>query len=162
MELFDIGTYLQTQLFGSRAEFENHPLFRRNPALLGRLVSKLTYAVRDAASRYMTVDLDRTGNDGFNIVVYTDDHLFHLVYDPAVDHITTSIVPRSSIRRINLLAAPNFMGGETPGTFEGLVDVEVYYDGLTVRLPGDNHTTADNRAAFDQFLVTLMRDLAHR
>jgi hypothetical protein len=163
MHLFDIATNLRTQLFGSREDFENHALFLRNPSLLGRLISKLTYAVRDAAPRFMAVDLARGGiHESFDIVVYTDDHVIQLVYDPTVDHITTSIVSRKSIRRIDLLAAPNFMGGDVPGTYRGGVAVQVFYNEITVRLPGDNHVTEQNREALDSFIVSLMRDLANR
>lgn len=163
MELFDLGKALRAQLFGSREEFEDFPLFKERPHLLGRLVSKLTYCVRDAPPRYMAVDLSSSANDDtFRIAVYTDDHLFHLVYDPTVDQIVTSIVDRTSIRRIDVLSAPNFMDGTTPGSYTGAVDLAVFYEEFTVRLPGDNRATDRNREALDQFLVSLLRDLAHK
>jgi hypothetical protein len=161
MEMFDIGTSLRAQLFGSRDDFESHPLFVKNPTLLSRLVSKLTYCVRDAPPRYIAVDLSRgVEDDSFEIAAYTDDHLVHLVYDPTIDQIVTSIVDRRSIKRIDLLSAPNFMGGDVPGTYEGSVNVQVFYEEITVHLPGDNQVTEQNRAALDVFLLSLMRDQA--
>ena len=162
MELFDIAKQLRSQLFGARDEFEDSEPFRTNPRLLDRLVSKLTYCVRDAAPRYMAVDLTASASDeSFRIAVYTDDHLFHLVYDPAVDHIVTSIVDRSSIRRIDVLSAPNIVDADDDG-ISGQVELAVFYEDITVRLPGDNRTSDRNRDSLDSFMVSLLRDLAHK
>lgn len=161
MELFDLGTALQTQLYGSRESLDDHPAFQDHPLLLSRLISKLTYCVRDAVPRYMSVDM--SSSDGsFTIAVYTDDHLFYLAYDPTVDHITTSVVSRRSIRLLEVLSAPNFMAGDVPGTFLGSVSLEVSYETLKVRLPGDNHASEKNRQELDSFLTSLLRDLAQR
>lgn len=163
MELFDIATTLRDQLFGARDEFEQSPPFRDNPQLLSRLVSKLTYCVREASPRYMAVDLSTGANDhSFRVAVYTDDHLFHLVYDPAVDHIVTTIVDRRSVRRIDVLSAPNFLDPQPDGAAPGRVDLAVFYEDLMVRLPGDNHASDRNRAALDSFMVSLLRDLVSR
>jgi hypothetical protein len=162
MELVDIGKAIQAQLFGSRADgFDDLPVFKSNPTLLSRLVSKLTYSVRDAPPRYIAVDMSQAADrGGFNIVVYTDDLLFNLTYDPTVDHITTTAVSRASIRSVELLSAPNFMAGEIPGTYQGNVEVLVSYSTISVKLPGDNRASERNRRELDGFLVTLFRDLA--
>jgi hypothetical protein len=163
MELFDLATTLRQQLFDSRDDFGKYPPFEKDPALVDRLISKLTYVVRDAAPRYMAVDLSSAtpGEDSFRITVYTDDHLFHLVYDPAVDHIVTTVVARSTLRHIELLSAPNFMKGEARGEFKGDVEVEAFYDQFIVRLPGDSGATVSNKAKLDSFIVSLLRDLTH-
>ncbi|MCU1636927.1 MAG: hypothetical protein JWQ68_2166 [Cryobacterium sp.] len=162
MELVDIGNALQAQLFGSREdEFDELPVFKKNPTLLSRLVSKLTYSVRDAAPRYIAVDMSHVANQGgFDIAVYTDDLIFFLTYDPTVDHITTTAVSRSSIRSVELLSAPNFMAGVVPGTYQGSVQVLVSYENLNVKLPGDNRASERNHRELDTFLASLFRDLA--
>jgi hypothetical protein len=161
MELADIGKALQVQLFGTRDELKELPVFKENPSLLSRLVSKLTYSVRDAPPRYIAVDMSHVADQGgFDIAVFTDDLLFFLTYDPAVDHITTTAVSRASIKSVELLSAPNFMAGDVPGTYQGNVEVLALYDSLSVRLPGDNHASERNRRELDSFLVSLFRDLA--
>jgi hypothetical protein len=162
MELVDIGKALQTQLFGSREdELDELPVFKANPTLLSRLVSKLTYSVRDAPVRYIAVDMSHVADQGgFDIAVYTDDLVFVLTYDPSVDHITTTAVGRASVKTVELLSAPNFMAGDVPGTYQGTVQVLVTYDALSVRLPGDNRASERNRRELDAFLVSLFRDLA--
>ena len=160
MELFDLGKALEAQLYGSRQELEGHPFFAEHPLLLSRLVSKLTYCVRDAPPRYIAVDMSKATDQGsFNIALYTDDHLFHLVYDPTVDHIITTIVGRASLARIEVLSAPNFMAGDTPGTYDGTVRVLATYTEIQVQLPGDNQATEKNREQLDLFLPTLFKDL---
>lgn len=161
MELVDIGKALQAQLFGSREDLADLPVFTDNPTLLSRLVSKLTYSVRDAPPRYIAVDMSQVQTlGGFDVAVFTDDLLFHLTYDPAVDHITTTAVGRSTIRSIELLSAPNFMAGDVPGTYQGHVEVQASYEALTVKLPGDNQASERNRRELDTFLVSLFRDLS--
>ena len=162
MELIDIGNALQAQLFGTRDdELDELPVFKNNPTLLSRLVSKLTYSVRDAAPRYIAVDMSHVDDQGgFDIAVYTDELLFFLTYDPSVDHITTTAVSRSSIRSVELLSAPNFMAGDVPGTFQGNVEVMVSYETLSVKLPGDNRASQSNRQQLDTFLVSLFKDLS--
>ncbi|MCU1478575.1 MAG: hypothetical protein JWQ64_3268 [Subtercola sp.] len=162
MELIDIGNALQAQLFGSRDDdFDELPVFKSNPTLLSRLVSKLTYSVRDAPPRYIAVDMSHVADQGgFDIAVYTDDLVFHLTYDPMVDHITTTAVSRGSIKSVELLSAPNFMAGTVPGTYQGSVEVMVSYETLNVKLPGDNRASERNRRELDAFLVSLFRDLA--
>lgn len=163
MELVDIGIALQAQLFGTREDdLDELPVFRNNPTLLSRLVSKLTYSVRDAPTRYIAVDMSHAEDQGgFDIAAYTDDLLFFLTYDPSVDHITTTAVSRSSIRSVELLSAPNFMAGDVPGTYQGNVEVMVSYETLSVKLPGDNRTSQRNRRELDTFLVSLFQDLGH-
>ncbi len=164
MELFDIGRALQTQIFGSREEMEEHPLFSEHPQLLNRLVSKLTYCVRDAPPRYMAVDMSgvsgASGEGFFTIAVYTDDHLFHLTYDPTVDHIITSIRDRKSIITLEVLSAPNLMRGDVPGTFDGSLRVAATYNNMKVALPGDNRASVKNRDQLDAFFPTLLKDVA--
>ena len=160
MELFDLGKALEGQLYGSREQLEGHPFFTEHPLLLSRLVSKLTYCVRDAPPRYIAVDMSKATDQGsFNIALYTDDHLFHLVYDPTVDHIVTTIIGRLSLTRVEVLSAPNFMAGDTPGTYSGSVRVLATYHDLQVQLPGDNLATEKNREQLDLFLPTLFKDL---
>ena len=162
MELVDIGIALQAQLFGSREdELGELPVFVNNPMLLSRLVSKLTYSVRDAPPRYIAVDMSHVAEQGgFDIAVYTDDLVFHLTYDPMVDHITTTAVSRASIESVELLSAPNFMASDIPGTFQGNVEVLVSYEKISVKLPGDNRASERNRRELDSFLVSLFHDLA--
>lgn len=161
MELVNIGNALQAQLLASRESFSDLPVFAKNPMLLSRLVSKLTYAIRDAPPRYIAVDMSRAEDQGgFDIALYTDDLVFHLAYDPMVDHITTKAVSRASINAIELLSAPNFMAGDVPGTYRGNVEVLVSYETLNVRLPGDAKASEPNRRELDTFLVSLFRDLA--
>lgn len=160
MELFDLGKALEAQLYGSREQLEGHPFFEEHPLLLSRLVSKLTYCVRDAPPRYIAVDMSKAAEFGsFNIALYTDDHLFHLAYDPTVDHIVTTIVGRQTLNRIEVLSAPNFMAGDTPGTYSGTVRVLASYEDLKVQLPGDNLATEKNRDQLDLFLTTMFKDL---
>jgi hypothetical protein len=162
MELVDIGNALKAQLFGSREDdLDELPVFKNNPTLLTRLVSKLTYSVRDAPPRYIAVDMSHVEEQGgFDIAVYTDDLVFHLTYDPMVDHITTTAVSRTSITSLELLSAPDFMAGEVPGTYHGNVEVMVSYETIKVKLPGDNRASERNRQELDAFLVSLFRDLA--
>jgi hypothetical protein len=162
MELVDIGKALQVQLFGTRDDELNElPVFKNNPTLLSRLVSKLTYSVRDAPLRYIAVDMSHAADlGGFDIAVFTDDLIFFLTYDPTVDHITTTAVSRASIKSVELLSAPNFMAGDVPGTYQGKVEVLVMYDTLSVRLPGDNRASERNRRELDSFLVSLFKDLS--
>ena len=161
VELFDLGKALEAQLYGSRDQLEGHPFFAEHPLLLSRLVSKLTYCVRDAPPRYIAVDMSNVADLGsFNIALYTDDHLFHLAYDPTVDHIVTTIVGRQTITRVEVLSAPNFMAGDTPGTYDGTVKVLATYEELKVQLPGDNQATEKNRDQLDLFLTSLFRDLS--
>ncbi len=161
MELFDLGKALEAQLFGSHESLQRHPFFDTHPGLLSRLVSKLTYCVRDAQVHYIAVDMSHTSVDGaFNIAVYTEHHLFHLSYDPAVDHITTSILARRTVQLVEVLSAPDFMSGDVPGSYEGSVRVAASYPGLKVWLPGDNAATEQNRHQLDDFLPSLMADLA--
>jgi hypothetical protein len=163
MELVDIGKALQTQLFGSRDDdLDDLPIFKKNPTLLSRLVSKLTYSVRDAPLRYIAVDMSHAADQGgFDIAVFTDDLIFFLTYDPSVDHITTTALSRASIKSIELLSAPNFMAGDVPGTYQGNVEVLALYESLSVRLPGDNRASERNRRELDSFLISLFRDLTH-
>jgi hypothetical protein len=161
MELVDIGKAVQAQLFGSREDLDDLSIFKDNPLLLSRLVSKLTYSVRDATPRYIAADMSNVDKLGtFEIAVYTDELLFFLAYDPSVDHVTTTVVSRSSINSIELLSAPNFMAGDIPGTYQGHVEVLVSYETLKVRLPGDNRASERNRQELDTFLATLFRDLS--
>lgn len=163
MELFDLGTALLAQLTGSRRDLREHPVFKDHPLLLSRLVSKLTYCVRDAQPRYVAVDMAGPSPDApFNVALFTDDHVFHLVYDPAVDHITTTVVSRASVRAVELLSAPNFMAGDQPGTYQGALQVQVTYNDIVVRLPGDNLATEANRQRLDDFFPSLLEDLARR
>jgi len=162
MELFDLGRAIEAQLYGSHKDLGRHPFFAAHPDLIGRLVSKLTYCVRDEPVRYMAIDMSQASDDeSFNIAVYTDDHLFYLIYDPAVDHITTSILGRKLIELVEVLSAPNFMVAE-PGRYQGSVTVAASYPGFKVRLPGDNLATDENRLQLDMFLPSLLRDLTHR
>jgi predicted 2-oxoglutarate/Fe(II)-dependent dioxygenase YbiX len=161
MELAELGRTLQNELVGSRADLDQHRVFLDHPLLFSRLVSKLTYCVRDAPLRYVAVNIPET-DEAFQITVYTDDHVFHMSYDPTVDHITTTVVNRSSVRFIELLSAPNFMAGDQPGTYRGGLDVLVTYQDVVVRLPGDNHATDKNREQLDEFWPSLLRDLAQR
>jgi hypothetical protein len=161
MELVDIGKQVQAQLFGSREDLDELPLFKHNPLLLSRLVSKLTYSVREATPRYIAADMSNVEKMGtFEIAVFTDELLFFLSYDPSVDHITTTVVSRLSIESVELLSAPNFMAGDVPGTYRGQVEVLVSYKNLKVRLPGDNRASERNRQELDPFLTTLFRDLS--
>jgi hypothetical protein len=160
VELFDLGKALEAQLYGSREHLQDHPFFAEHPLLLSRLVSKLTYCVRDAPPRYIAVDMSNVADLGsFNIALYTDDHLFHLAYDPTVDHILTTIIGRQTLNRLEVLSAPNFMAGDTPGTYSGSVKVLATYDDLKVQLPGDNLATEKNREQLDLFLTTMFKDL---
>ena len=160
MELYDLGTALKAQLFDSHARFQGNPFFEQHPDLLDRLVSKLTYCVRADPIRYVSVDLSQVElRQTFTISAFTDDHVFHLVYDPAVDHITTSVVGRGSLQLLEVLSAPNFMRGRQPGTFEGSVKVMASYPTFQLSLPGDDDATERNRAEVDAFLPALMRDL---
>ncbi|MCU1441678.1 MAG: hypothetical protein JWP85_2675 [Rhodoglobus sp.] len=161
MELVDIGNTLKAQLFGSHDSLNEGLVFKDNPDLLARLVSKLTYAVRDAPPRYIAVDMSQFEPQGsFDIAVYTDDMLFFLAYDPSVDHITTTAVSRASVQSVELLSAPNFMAGEVPGTYQGSLAVLATYDLLKVKLPGDSRASERNRRELDSFLVSLFRDIA--
>jgi hypothetical protein len=161
MDLADLGRALERELVGSRADIDQHPVFQRHPLLFSRLVSKLTYCVRDAPVRYIAINIPDV-DEAFQITAYTDDHLFHMVYDPTVDHITTTVVSRSSIRFVELLSAPNFMAGDQPGTYQGGLDVSVTYRDVVVRLPGDNHASDSNREQLDAFWPSLLRDLAQQ
>ncbi|MCU1583661.1 MAG: hypothetical protein JWM49_217 [Microbacteriaceae bacterium] len=163
MELIDLGKALLAQLAGSRRDLDQHPVFRDHPLLLSRLVSKLTYCVREAPPRFIAVDMaSPTAEAAFNVAVFTDDHVFQLSYDPMVDHITTTVVSRKSIRAAELLSAPNFMAGDQPGTFEGGLEIRVTYDEISIRLPGDNFASDRNRQELDVFWPSLLRDLAQR
>ncbi len=160
MELYDLGTALKAQLFESHQRFQDNPFFETHPGLLDRLVSKLTYCVRADPVRYIAVDLSQLEvRETFTISAYTDDHVFHLVYDPAVDHITTSVVGRGSLQLLEVLSAPNFMRGRQPGTFSGSVKLVANYPTFQLSLPGDDGATERNRAEVDAFLPALMRDL---
>jgi hypothetical protein len=160
VELYDLGTALKAQLFESHERFQDNPFFQKHPDLLDRLVSKLTYCVRADPIRYVSVDLSQVElRQAFTISAYTDDHVFHLVYDPAVDHITTTVVGRSSLQLLEVLSAPNFMRGRQPGTFEGTVKLVASYPTFQLSLPGDDEATERNRAEVDAFLPALMRDL---
>lgn len=160
MELYDLGTALKAQLFDSHQRFQSNPFFEERPELLDRLVSKLTYCVRADPIRYVSVDLSQIEvRDTFTISVFTDDHVFHLVYDPAVDHITTAVVGRASLDLLEVLSAPSFMRGRQPGTFEGTVKLVASYPTFQLSLPGDDQATERNRAEVDAFLPALMRDL---
>lgn len=160
MELKDLGLALQAQLEGSRESLDQHAIFTTHPLLLSRLVSKLTYCVREAPVRYVAVDMSSTdGDSSFEVSVYTDSHLFHLTYDPAVDHLVTRAISRDSIRMVELLSAPNFMAGNQPGTYQGSLELAVTYQEVFVHLPGDNHATEQNRAQLDAFFPTLLADL---
>jgi hypothetical protein len=162
VELYDLGTALKAQLFESNDRFENNPFFASRPGLLERLVSKLTYVVRADPIRYVSVDLSQlAARESFTISAYTDDHVLHLVYDPAVDHITTTVVSRDALQMVEVLSAPNFMQGRQPGTFEGTVKLVASYPTFQLSLPGDDHATPRNRAEVDAFLPALMRDLKH-
>jgi hypothetical protein len=158
MELLNLGKILQATLAGARDDLDQHRVFTEHPLLFSRLVSKLTYCVRDAPPRYIAVDIPE-GDPAFTISVYTDDHLFVLSYDPSVDHIVTKAVSRKSVRFVELLSAPNFMAGDQPGTFSGALDVAVTYQDVVVRLPGDNHATEKNRQELDAFWPSLLKDL---
>jgi hypothetical protein len=103
-----------------------------------------------------------TSEAAFNVAVFTDEHVFQLSYDPTVDHITTTVVSRGSIRAAELLSAPNFMAGDLPGTFQGGLEIRVTYEEISVRLPGDNFATDRNRQELDIFWPSLLRDLARR
>jgi hypothetical protein len=163
MELIDIGNALKAQLFGSHESLNEGAVFKDNPDLLTRLVSKLSYAVRDAAPRYIAVDMSQFEPQGtFDIAVYTDELLFFLAYDPTVDHITTTAVSRGSIKSVELLSAPNFMIGDLPGTYQGTLAVLASYDLLKVKLPGDNRASERNRVELDSFLSSLLRDVSRR
>lgn len=160
MELYDLGTALKAQLFESHRHFDDHPFFIERPGLLERLVSKLTYVVRADPIRYISVDLSQLKvRQTFTISAYTDDHVFHLVYDPAVDHITTTVVGRSALQLVEVLSAPSFMQGRHPGTFEGTVKLVASYPTFQLSLPGDEDATPRNRTEVDAFLPALMRDL---
>jgi hypothetical protein len=160
VELYDLGTALKAQLFESHEHFHDNPFFVSHPGLLDRLVSKLTYCVRADPIRYLAVDFSQlTSRETFTISAFTDDHVFHLVYDPAVDHITTTVVGRGALQLLEVLSAPNFMRGRQPGTFEGSVKVVASYPSFQLSLPGDEESTARNRAEVDAFLPALMRDL---
>jgi hypothetical protein len=160
LELYDLGTALKAQLFESHDRFQNNPFFESHPGLLDRLVSKLTYCVRADPIRYVSVDLSQVElRDAFTISAFTDDHVFHLVYDPAVDHITTTVVGRPSLQLLEVLSAPNFMRGRQPGTFEGSVKLVASYPTFQLSLPGDDNASERNRAEVDAFLPALMRDL---
>ena len=162
MELIDLGRAIETQLYGSHKELGHHPLFESHPDLISRLVSKLTYCVREEPVRYIAVDMTQALDESFNIAVYSDDHLFHLAYDPAVDHITTSILARHSVEVVEVLSAPNFMLANAAGRYEGVVRVSASYPGFKVRLPGDNAATDENRRQLDTFLPSLLRDLTRK
>jgi hypothetical protein len=160
VELYDLGTALKAQLFESHERFRDNPFFESHPGLLDRLVSKLTYCVRADPIRYVAVDLSQVEvRETFTISAFTDDHVFHLVYDPAVDHITTSVVGRGSLQLLEVLSAPNFMRGRQPGTFEGTVKLVATYPTFQLSLPGDDDASERNRAEVDAFLPALMRDL---
>ncbi|MDQ4137257.1 MAG: hypothetical protein M3116_00210 [Actinomycetota bacterium] len=160
MELYDLGTALKAQLFESHDRFRDNPFFESRPGLLDRLVSKLTYCVRADPIRYVAVDLSQLElRETFTISAFTDDHVFHLVYDPAVDHITTSIVGRDDLQMLEVLSAPNFMRGRQPGTFEGSVKLVATFPTFQLSLPGDDDSSERNRAEVDAFLPALMRDL---
>lgn len=161
MELVDIGKALRAQLYGSRRDLDQHPFLQAHPELVNRLVSKLTFCVRDSAPQYISVDMSGASGDGsFNIAVYTDDLLFHLSYDAAVDHVTTAIHNRTAAKSVEVLSAPNFMRGDVAP--EGGLKVAVSYDGLKVWLPGDNEATEGNRAQLDSFFPSLLRDIAKK
>jgi hypothetical protein len=160
VELYDLGTALKAQLFDSHQLFANNPFFEAHPGLLDRLVSKLTYCVRADPIRYVAVDLSQLQmRETFTISAFTDDHVFHLVYDPAVDHITTTVVGRGALQMLEVLSAPNFMRGRQPGTFEGSVKLVANYPTFQLTLPGDDDASERNRAEVDAFLPALMRDL---
>ncbi len=160
MELFELAKAIEAQLFGSREDLDHHPFFGAHPDLLGRLVSKMAYCVREAPVQYIAVDMSQTAEFGsFTIAVYTDDHLFHLSYDPAVDHITTTITGRRALQLVEVLSAPNFMRGERPGTYRGGVQVVASYPTVKVNLPGDNRASEQNRERLDAFLPELLQDL---
>jgi hypothetical protein len=160
VELYDLGTALKAQLFDSHTRFANNPFFEAHPGLLDRLVSKLTYCVRADPVRYVAIDLSQVEvRETFTISAFTDDHVFHLVYDPAVDHITTSVVGRGALQMLEVLSAPNFMRGRQPGTFRGSVKLVANYPTFQLSLPGDDEATERNRSEVDAFLPALMRDL---
>jgi hypothetical protein len=160
VELYDLGTALKAQLFASHERFEGNRFFKEHPDLLDRLVSKLTYCVRADPIRYVSVDLSQLeARQAFTVSAFTDDHVFHLVYDPAVDHITTTVVGRASLQLLEVLSAPNFMRGRQPGTFEGTVKLVASYPTFQLSLPGDDQASERNRAEVDAFLPALMRDL---
>jgi hypothetical protein len=162
VELYDLGTALKAQLFDSHSRLEKNPFFESRPGLLDRLVSKLTYVVRADPIRYLAVDLSQLeSRETFAISAFTDDHVLHLVYDPAVDHIVTTVVSRGSLQQVEVLSAPNFMRGRQPGTFEGSVKLVASYPTFQLSLPGDEDATERNRAEVDAFLPALMRDLKH-
>ena len=161
MQLTDLGKSIQAHLYESRGDLEEHPFFLAHPGVLSRLISKLTYCVRSAPVRYVAVDLSTADDqESFKIAVYTDDHLFHLVYDPSVDHITTTIYARTDIQLVEVLSAPNFMDEDDASA--AAVKISVSYPNTEVRLPGDNAATDRNRNELDAFLPSLLRDLAHR
>jgi hypothetical protein len=160
VELYDLGTALKAQLFDSHRHFRDNPFFDSRPGLLDRLISKLTYCVRADPIRYVSVDLSQLEiRETFTIAAFTDDHVFHLIYDPAVDHITTSVVGRGALQLVEVLSAPNFMRGRQPGTFEGSVKLVASYPTFQLSLPGDDDATERNRSEVDAFLPALMRDL---
>lgn len=161
MDLIDLGRAIEAQLYGSHQDLGRHPFFAKHPDLISRLVSKLTYCLRDEPVRYIAVDMTQaTDTESFNIALYTDDNLFHLVYDPAVDHITTSIIARRSLEVVEVLSAPNFMVASEPGSYQGSVRVSASYPGFKVRLPGDNAASDANRDQLNSFLPSLLRDLS--
>lgn len=163
MELKDRGMALQAQLKDSRESLEQHAIFTSHPLLLSRLVSKLTYCVGEAPVSYVAVDMSSTeGDSSFEVSVYTDDHLFHLTYDPAVDHLITRAVGRDSIRMVELLSAPNFMVADEPGRRIGPIELAVTYRDVFVRLPGDSRASQENRARLETFFPTLLADLSRR
>lgn len=160
MELFDLGKAIEAQLYGSHRDLGRHPFFAAHPDLITRLVSKLTYCVREEPVRYIAVDMTQASHhESFSIAVYTDDHMFYLIYDPSVDHISTTILGRQAVEILEVLSAPNFMIDGNSQQLGPSVTVSATYPGFKVRLPGDNAATAENHAQLEMFLPSLLRDL---
>lgn len=157
MELLDIGTRLHDQLFNSRDGLGEHPIFRERPTL--QKPDRLETGLRDRpdSSRLHVHQSRRSIQEGsFDVAAYTEDLLAHLCYDPTVDHIVTSVVARSSIKRIELLSAPDFMTG---GTAPSKLVLQIFYDKTTVRLSEDHAAQPAEGSPLGSFLHDLRRDL---
>lgn len=123
----------------------------------GEIASLIAHSVNDSPIAYICADMSEAlDSDYLTVTVLTDDLV--VMVDADKHNCSAAIIPRSSLRKLELHQVPNLLASAIDEA--GSVKVVAYYEETQVSLPSDDNASQSNRESLQDLLPSLLKDLA--
>ena len=149
---------VNTALSKANSYWARNRVFGANENLLGRSASALAIALDGADLIYATVVVPEDPKGTVIVWAYSSDALF--VAEASSETCTVQVVPRSALKRIDLISTPNYFPTTNWSDSEEDVRLKLHYPGMTVYLPAEDRNSSEiAREGVAALYASLLKDL---